>query len=187
MGKDQNEIKKAIREKLQLDFITPDEIPEMEMFMEQLTTFMESHLKNNLRNENEKTLTKAMINNYTKNRMMPPPVKKRYSREHLIFLIYIYYMKNVLSISDIQKMMEPLLSPDMTEEKLFEIYKKTFEMEKTQYFNIEESVVKAAEITEKKMPSSEDEKLNKMLYIFMLGYDVYSKKRLIEKLINELD
>ena len=96
MGKDQNEIKKAIREKLQLDFITPDEIPEMEMFMEQLTTFMESHLKNNLRNENEKTLTKAMINNYTKNRMMPPPVKKRYSREHLIFLIYIYYMSTII-------------------------------------------------------------------------------------------
>ena len=75
----------------------------------------------------------------------------------------------------------------MYSDRLYEVYEKTFEMEKTQYFNIEESVVKAAEITEKKMPSSEDEKLNKMLYIFMLGYDVYSKKRLIEKLIDELD
>ena len=68
--------------------------------MEQVTTFMEKELKNNLRNEDEKTLTKAMINNYTKNKIMPPPVKKRYSREHLIFLIYIYYMKNVMSISE---------------------------------------------------------------------------------------
>lgn len=188
------DIKKEIREKLKLDFIIPDEIPDEEMFMEQVTTFMEEHLKNNVRNEDEKTLTKTMINNYTKNKMMPPPVKKRYSRDHLIFLIYIYYMKSVMSISDIQKMMEPLLDEDMTSEKLYEIYTKTFEMEKAEYFNIEASVAKAKEITDKKLPvtgsgSAEDRenvRLNKMLYIFMLGYDVYSKKRLIEKLIDEL-
>ncbi len=170
-----------------LDFIVPEDIPTDDMFMEQVTTFMEQHLKANLRNEEEKTLTKAMINNYTKNKLMPPPVKKRYSREHLIFLIYIYYMKNVMSISDIQKMMEPLMSEDMTDEKLYDIYKKTFEMEKAEYFNIEDSVIEASHITDKRLPKSEDERLNKMLYIFMLGYDVYSKKRLIEKLIDELD
>ena len=183
----EQELKKEIRDKLMLDFIVPEDIPNEEMFMEQVTTFMEKHLKANLRNEEEKTLTKAMINNYTKNKLMPPPVKKRYSREHLIFLIYIYYMKNVMSISDIQKMMEPLMSDDMTDEKLNEIYKKTFEMEKAEYFNIEDSVIEASRITEKRLPKSEDERLNKMLYIFMLGYDVYSKKRLIEKLIDELD
>ena len=156
----EQELKKEIRDKLMLDFIVPEDIPNEEMFMEQVTTFMEKHLKANLRNEEEKTLTKAMINNYTKNKLMPPPVKKRYSREHLIFLIYIYYMKNVMSISDIQKMMEPLMSDDMTDEKLYEIYKKTFEMEKAEYFNIEDSVIEASRITE---------------------------KRLIEKLIDELD
>ncbi len=187
MEKSLQEMKREIREKLKLDFAHPDDIPDEEMFMEQVTTFMEKELKNNLRNEDEKTLTKAMINNYTKNKIMPPPVKKRYSREHLIFLIYIYYMKNVMSISDIQKLMEPLMSEEMTEERLFELYTKTFEMEKAQYFNIEQSVVKAKEITEKKLPESEDERLSKMLYIFMLGYDVYSKKRLIEKLIDELE
>ncbi|MCR5226099.1 MAG: DUF1836 domain-containing protein [Eubacterium sp.] len=183
----EQELKKEIRDKLMLDFIVPEDIPTDDMFMEQVTTFMEQHLKANLRNEEEKTLTKAMINNYTKNKLMPPPVKKRYSREHLIFLIYIYYMKNVMSISDIQKMMEPLMSEDMTDEKLYDIYKKTFEMEKAEYFNIEDSVIEASRITDRKLPKSEDERLNKMLYIFMLGYDVYSKKRLIEKLIDELD
>ena len=187
MEKSLQELRREIREKLKLDFIVPEDIPDEEMFMEQVTTFMEEHLRNNLRNEDEKTLTKAMINNYTKNKLMPPPVKKRYSREHLIFLIYIYYMKSVLSINDIQKMMEPLLSEDMTEEKLYELYEKTFEMEKAQYFNVEQSVAKTKAITEKKLPESEDEYLNKMLYIFMLGYDIYSKKRLIEKLIDELD
>lgn len=185
--KDPKDNKKEIREKLSLDFIVPEDIPDEEMFMEQVTSFMEEHLRSNLRSEEEKTLTKTMINNYTKNKMMPPPVKKRYSRKHLIFLIYIYYMKNVMSISDILKLMEPLMKEDITDDMLYEIYQKTFEMEKTQYFNIEESVIKASQITEKKLSDMDDERLKQMLYIFMLGYDVYSKKRLIEKLIDELD
>ncbi len=185
--KDPKDNKKEIREKLSLDFIVPEDIPDEEMFMEQVTSFMEEHLRSNLRSEEEKTLTKTMINNYTKNKMMPPPVKKRYSRKHLIFLIYIYYMKNVMSISDILKLMEPLMKEDITDDMLYDIYQKTFEMEKTQYFNIEESVIKASQITEKKLSDMDDERLKQMLYIFMLGYDVYSKKRLIEKLIDELD
>lgn len=187
MEKNLQKQKREIREKLSLDFIVPDDIPDQDMFMEQVTSFMEEHLSNNLRNEDEKTLTKAMINNYTKNKMMPPPEKKRYSRRHLIFLIYIYYMKNVMSISDIQKMMRPLLDEDISDDDLYEIYKKTFEMEKAEYFNIETSVLKAKEITDKNIPESEDERLNRMLYIFMLGYDIYSKKRLIEKLIDEIN
>ena len=134
----------------------------------------------------DKILTKAMINNYTKNKIVPPPEKKRYDRDHLILLIYIYYLKNVVSIEDIRKVMKPLMSEDMDSEKLFDVYTKTFEMEKQQYFNIESSVVKAAQITDKKIPMEDDEYLNKLLFIFLLGYDIFSKKRLIEKLIEEL-
>lgn len=185
MDKELQEIKKSLREMMQLDFIAPEEIPEMELYMEQLTRFMDEHLGNNLREEDEKVLTKAMINNYSKNHLLPAPNKKKYSRDHLILLIYIYYMKNVISIGDIQRLMEPLKN-DMDSEKLFELYKKTFEMEKPQYFNIESSVAKAAQITDRKIPKEEDEYLNKLIFIFLLGYDIFSKKRLIEKLIDEL-
>ncbi len=187
MDNELQEIKKDIRKKMKLDFIIPDDIPNEKMFIDQVISFLEEEFKNNVRNKDEKTLTKAMVNNYTKNKLLPPPDKKKYTRDHLIYLIYIYYMKNVMSLSDIQKVMEPLLDKKMTSAKLYEIYKKTFEMEKSEYFNIEASAAKAASITEKKVPKDEDEQLNKMLYIFMLGYDIYSKKRLIEKLIDEMD
>ena len=185
MDKELQEIKKSLREMMQLDFIAPEEIPDIELYMEQLTKFMDEHLGNNLRDEDEKVLTKAMINNYSKNHLLPAPKKKKYSRDHLILLIYIYYMKNVISIGDIQRLMDPLKN-DMDSEKLFELYKKTFEMEKPQYFNIESSVAKAAQITDRKIPKEEDEYLNKLIFIFLLGYDIFSKKRLIEKLIDEL-
>ena len=185
MDKELQEIKKSLREMMQLDFIAPEEIPDIDLYMEQLTRFMDEHLGNNLRTEDDKVLTKAMINNYTKNHLLPAPTKKKYSRDHLILLIYIYYMKNVISIGDIQKLIDPLKN-DMDSDKLFELYKKTFEMEKPQYFNIESSVAKAAQITDKKIPKEEDEYLNKIIFIFLLGYDIFSKKRLIEKLIDEL-
>ena len=79
------------------------------------------------------------------------------------------------------------LDEDMDDDKLFDLYKKTFEMEKPQYFNIESGVMKAAQIADKKIPKESDENLNKLIFIFLLGYDIFSKKRLIEKLIDELD
>ena len=53
------------------------------------------------RNEQDKILTKTMINNYTKAKIFPPPIKKKYSPAHLMLLIMIYHLKSVLSIKDI--------------------------------------------------------------------------------------
>ena len=87
---------------MKLDFIDPEDIPNIELYMDQVTTFMDDQLKGCKRNEGDKILTKTMINNYSKNHLLPPSNKKKYSKEHLILLIYIYYLKNFLSISDIK-------------------------------------------------------------------------------------
>ena len=184
--KDYLELKKTIRDLIRLDFITPEEIPNIELYMDQLTHFMDQHLGSTLRSEEEKTLTKTMINNYTKNKLLPPPEKKRYSRKHLILLIYIYYLKNVVSINDIRRILGPMNDPEFDSNKVFNIYKSIFEMEKLQYFNAEASIIKSEQIAEKRLPKDKDEYLNKMAFIYMLGYDIFMKKRLIEKLIDEL-
>ena len=68
-----------------IDYIRPDDIPDIELYMDQVTTFMDSRLKNAARNpEADKILTKTMINNYAKNDLLPPPVRKKYSREHML-------------------------------------------------------------------------------------------------------
>ena len=83
-------LKKQIRELIKLGYIVPDDIPAIELYMDQVTTFMDKHLSQNKRRDEDKTLTKTMINNYTKNDVLPPPEKKRYTKEHIILLIYIY-------------------------------------------------------------------------------------------------
>ena len=184
--KEFQELKKSIRELIKLDFITPDEIPGMELYMDQLTRYMDKHLGSTLRDESDKALTKTMINNYTKNKLIPPPDKKRYSRKHLILLIYIYYLKNVVSINDIRRILGPMTEKDFAEDDVFEFYKSIFEMEKLQYFNTEDAVIKSSQIVDKKLLEEGDEYLKKMAFIYLLGYDIFMKKRLMEKLIDEL-
>ncbi len=186
MDKKQQDEKKELRKKLKLDYILPEDIPDIDLYMEQVTTFMDQYMKSNLRNDEDKTLTKTMINNYTKNHLLPAPDKKKYNREHLILLIYIFYLKNVISINDIRKLLKPLVNHTDDDRDIYKIYEATFDMEKAQYFNIESSVIKAHQIVDKKFSHEEDEYLNKMQFIYLLGYDIYSKKRLIETLIDEL-
>ena len=92
-----------------LNYIKPGDVPNINLYMDQVTTFMYEHLHDTKRTTDDKVLTKTMINNYAKNNLLPSPVKKKYSKEHIYILTFIYYFKNILSISDIQKMWNPLL------------------------------------------------------------------------------
>ena len=91
-----------------IDYIKPSDIPNIDLYMDQVTTFMDEHLMSLKRHEEDKMLTKTMINNYTKNNLLPSPNKKKYSKDHMLLLIFIYYFKNILSISDIQEIIHPL-------------------------------------------------------------------------------
>ena len=72
-----------------IDYIQPESIPSIELYMDQVTSFIDGQLAGSKRHEDDKLLTKTMINNYTKNDLLPPPVKKKYSKEHLLSLIFI--------------------------------------------------------------------------------------------------
>ena len=91
-----------------IDYIHPVDIPNIDLYMDQVTTFMEEQLSSTKRYEDDKILTKTMINNYAKNNLLPPPNKKKYSKEHLLVLIFVYYFKNLLSIKDIEIVLKPL-------------------------------------------------------------------------------
>ena len=95
MTVDTNDILNSILESLsRIDYIRPEEIPNIDLYMDQVTTFMDTQLASTKRYDEDKILTKTMINNYTKNNLLPPPVKKKYSKEHVLLLIFIYYFKN---------------------------------------------------------------------------------------------
>jgi len=91
-----------------IDYIKSENIPNLDLYMDQIITFMDTQLKSSKRYEDDKILTKTMINNYVKNNLLPPPSKKKYSKEHVVSLIFIYYFKNILPIKDIESILLPL-------------------------------------------------------------------------------
>jgi rRNA processing protein Gar1 len=90
--------------------IHTNDIPGIDLYMDQVTTFLQDNLRGLSRDpEGDKFLTKTMINNYVKNKVLFPPVKKKYNREHIMLLIVIYYMKSFLSIGDIRSVLGPIM------------------------------------------------------------------------------
>jgi hypothetical protein len=176
-----------------VEYIKAADIPNIDLYMDQVTTFMDSKLQSSLRHPNEdKILTKTMINNYAKNDLLPPPIKKKYSKEHVLLLIFIYYYKGFLSISDIQTLLTPITEmyfQNGQEFNLESIYEEVFSMEKEQIEYLKEDVrqkYQRAEKTFEGVPQEDREFLQKFSFICLLSVDVYIKKMIIEKLIDEL-
>ncbi|MGX8703974.1 MAG: DUF1836 domain-containing protein [bacterium] len=91
---------------LSLESVPPEDIPGIDLYMDQVTTFIDDETASMKRHPEDKPLTKSMIQNYTKHRLLPPPEKKKYSREHVILLLFIYYLKDFMSINDIPALKE---------------------------------------------------------------------------------
>ncbi len=182
-------LKKQIRELINQGHIQPQDIPSIDLYMEQITTFMDKYLSGYKRDDEDKTLTKTMINNYTKNNLLPPPDKKKYGKEHIIILIYIYYFKNVISISDIKTILSPLIDDCMDEAcgySLDEVYEKLYKLELRQYFNTESSIIKTLELANSMKEKGEDEYISQFMFLSLLGYDIFMKKKLMEKIIDDM-
>ena len=170
--------------------VHPSEIPGIDLYMDQVTTFMDSHLNTSKWLGEDKILTKTMINNYAKNDLLPPPVRKKYSREHMLLLIFIYYFKGILSISDIQTVLKPITDRFFAGNeglKLETIYNEVFSLEREEVEVMKQDVVRKyhkAQETFSDAATEDQEFLQTFSFICMLSFDVYVKKMLIEKLID---
>ena len=176
-----------------IDFITPETVPDIDLYMDQITTFMDTHLASCKRYPDDKILTKTMINNYTKNDLIPPPVRKKYSKEHVLLLIFVYYMKDFLSISDIKTLIDPLKDSffQRTDEgiTMHEIYQRISGLEKAQINPIIEDLndnLSTALDAFADVDENDRDYLQTFAFICLLSIDVYVKKQLIEHLADEI-
>ena len=176
-----------------IDYVKPEDIPNIDLYMDQVTTFMDSQLAASRRHDNDKILTKTMINNYAKNNLLPPPEKKKYSKEHVLTLIFIYYLKSILSISDIQRILNPItdkyFGKGSSEMSLEDSYKEVFGVEHDETLNIMKDLAKKFNTSMKTFEGIEGEDgelLRTFSFICMLCYDVYLKKTIIERMVDQM-
>lgn len=174
----------------ELDYVHPEDIPNIDLYVDQVTTFIESQLSSLKRDEDEKILTKTMINNYTKNHVLPSPDKKKYSKDHVLTLILIYYLKSFLSIKDIQTLLEPITDKYFgTESELsfYELYEELVAQGNGQSKALIKDVIakyNAMQNAFSDAPEEDQEFLRNFGFICMLSFDVYIKKMMIETLID---
>ena len=190
---DEKEVLRSILNSIsKIDYIKPEDIPSIPLYMEQVTTFMEEQLESSKRYTDDKILTKTMINNYTKNDLIPPPDKKKYSKEHLLLMIFIYYFKNILSINDIQTLLHPITDKYFhAKEKpdLISLYQEVFSLEKTQVDRMIKNILQTyhkSQDTFKDYPEDDQHFLQQFAFICMLSFDVYVKKQIIEKMVDQM-
>ncbi len=171
-------------------YIKASQIPELDLYVDQVTTFLSQHLEKNGRFPDEKVITKTMINNYTKNRLLPPPEKKKYSGDHLMLLVLIYYFKSYLSITDIQTILGPLTDRYFHNDDqlpLSEIYDRLFSGEKELVDAVSLSIDQELAFSQSLFRDIDDENrayLDRFALICTLSLDIYLRKKIVEKLID---
>ncbi|MCI6789738.1 MAG: DUF1836 domain-containing protein [Lachnobacterium sp.] len=193
MENDVKEFLAALQKKLKsIDYIKTEDIPNIGLYMDQVTTFMDKQLEACKRRDEDKILTKTMINNYAKNNLLPAPEKKKYSKEHVLTLLFIYYFKNLLSISDIQTLLNPLTDHYFGNKDGFnmeDIYNEVFNLEQEESGKLLKDLGKKysiAQQTFQDFPEEDQQFLQNFSFICLLSYDVYIKKMIIESVIDQL-
>ena len=172
-------------------YIKASMLPDLDLYVDQITTFLTRHLAKTIRFEDDKIMTKTMINNYTKNHLLPPPDKKKYSRDHILLMIFIYYFKNFLPISDIKTILGPLTDKYFHKDadlNLEAIYTTLFSKEDTFVQEVLENVMKQFHMSADLFPDApkaDQASLREFTFICMLSLYIYLKKQLIEAILDK--
>ncbi|MCU9593610.1 DUF1836 domain-containing protein [Caldibacillus thermolactis] len=171
------------------EHLTLDDIPDIDLYMDQVIQLFEKKYAKTKRDPKDKILTKTMINNYAKGRLFFPIKNKKYSKEHLLLISFIYQLKGTITINDIKVVLEKLNDKVLNENfTLDDLYKAHTNL----IFNQEERFKKdfkgkVKEVTEatNQLADSDSEYLKQLLLILSLSHMSTLYQRAAEKLIDE--
>ena len=97
---------RTIREILEYRCPRYEQFPAIPLYRDQVIDALNFYMAPFLSSEEDQAITASMINNYVKQHLLPPPVKKRYDRDHMARLYAICMLKQVFSISEIQGLLD---------------------------------------------------------------------------------
>lgn len=171
-----------------------ESIPNIDLYMDQVTTFIETSLSGCKRNKNDKILTKTMINNYAKAKIFPPPQKKKYTKNHVMLLIMIYHLKSILSITDISRLLKPVteeLTKNVNSPLLEMIYCDFVALQRQNEKNIASILENDSILENASMRTSfpechtyENELIQNIIVVLQLVIQANTEKRIAEKILD---
>lgn len=96
-----------------------NEIPNIDLYIDQVVSLLEIYLSDYIKSDNEKDnkiVTKTMINNYVKHGVINPPINKKYNKEHIAYLFVIFILKQIYSMDEIKKLITLALDTSSIED-----------------------------------------------------------------------
>ena len=190
MDYNKESLDKLVEEIIGTKDITLMEIPCVDLYMDQVTTFFDEKLGNLKRNEEDKILTKTMINNYTKGKVLMAAKNKKYTNEHMILLMLIYNLKQTISINDINTVFDSIIDIKAQKVKnisLENLYNNFIEIKEAQNQSFVCDIEKDMEFIKgkiEKIGEVEGELIELILMILLLVNKANMQKRMAEKLID---
>lgn len=181
-----------IKELCLTDEIKLSDIPKIDLYVEQVIGFMEDHMGNVKRNENDKLITKTMVGNYTRDGVLMPSKNKKYNKNHIIMLILIYNLKQILSIEDIKTLFSPIMKDINTTNDdvipLEDVYSTLLEIKSIEFECFGDVLNEKFKLVQERLEHVESQ--NKdiaeiFLTIITLIAQANAQKRLAEKLIDK--
>ena len=115
-----NELNEMVKGILAAEALVPEDIPEIDLYMDQILTLFDSRMAAAKRTPEDKLLTKTMINNYSKAKVIQPVKGKKYSKEQIMQMLIVFDLKNNLAIGEIKELMEPLYENDRSMVAVYE-------------------------------------------------------------------
>ncbi|WP_051280568.1 DUF1836 domain-containing protein [Anaerovorax odorimutans] len=169
-----------------------DSFPDMDLYMDQVSNFMNKKLEIYKRNEKDKVLTKTMINNYVKHNLLPRTKNKKYNKDHLIILTLIYYLKNTFQMGEIEMLMKPIIDnynsefDDKIDLEL--LYKSIVDVQKDNENEMAKSAIDDIQHLKKSLSDGglyDDDMIELFTIIVNLTIKADFEKYLAQKLLNE--
>lgn len=164
------------------------DIPSLDLYMDQVTTLFDNKLQSFKRVREDKILTKTMINNYAKAKLLLTVKGKKYSKEQMVLLALIYNLKQTLSINDTGLVLEPIikkLSQNDSTFSLDNLYNNFLDLNKLQNEAFERWFgEKITFIQEKYKDTPSDDEEHLILTVLMLISSANIQKRMAEKIID---
>lgn len=185
-------IRHTIDEYVSRGKIKANDFPDMEIYMDQAETFLNRELNIYRKSEKDKVITKTMIGNYVKHSMLPRPINKKYSRDHLILLTLIFYMKGTFQMEEIEKIVKPLIDNYNSEfdDKidLSSLYEGILEVQASEQEALARNVdamINDIKYRLKETELSDDDMLELFMLIVNLSMKADAQKFLAHKLLQE--
>jgi len=184
-------LNQLLKEVTAFNDIALSDIPDIDLYMDQVTTLFDKKLYPLKRTKDDKIMTKTMINNYAKAKIFPPVKSKKYNKEQIILLELIYNLKQNLTLTDIDRVFTPIIEDSKKEEKdlasIENLYDNFLTLKKDQSEAFETRFIQLRkDINEKsKELEGKNKDLNELiLMVFMLISGANAQKRMAEKIID---